>query len=76
MTAPAWIPTQHDRFMAEREQRKEWARHKGEIGHCRTCGKPGAGWTLLCRRRRCIECRAKARDKFNAWVMGLTETME
>lgn len=69
MTAPAWVPTQHARFMAEREVRAENSRHRGDVGHCRTCGKPGAGWSLFCRRKRCKTCRAAARARFEASVM-------
>ena len=69
MTAPAWVPTQHARFMAERSSRADQLSHRGEIGHCRECGKPGASWTLLCRRRRCSGCRSKARAAFEMSVM-------
>ena len=70
MTAPAWVPAQHDRFLKERAIRSENLRHKGEVGFCAECGKPGAGWSLFCRRKRCKACRAAATARFNASVLA------
>lgn len=57
MTAPVWIPTQHDAFLAERAQRKEWVLYKGCVGRCPRCGKPNpTGVTRHC--KACREFRA------------------
>jgi len=58
VTAPAWVPAQHDRFLKERARRAELARNIGRPGHCRRCGKPDLRSLFLCRRLRAIHCAA------------------
>ena len=60
----------HASFLAERATRAANLLHKGEVGHCAECGKPGAGWSLFCRRKRCKTCRAAARSRFEASVLA------
>ncbi len=56
-------------FQQERRDRAERALHRGEIGYCRECGKPDPrAWTLLCRRRRCEDCRNRARANFESSI--------
>ena len=56
MTAPAWVPTQHARFMAERESRARLKLNIGKPGHCRRCGKPDTRSLFICRNLRAIHC--------------------
>lgn len=56
-------------FVHERAERAENTLHVGEIGYCRECGKRDPrGWTLICRRRRCEDCRNRARVKFESQI--------
>jgi hypothetical protein len=49
---------QHEKFLKEREDRKEWRALAGRTGRCPRCGKPNpAGVT-----RRCTPCRRWAAE--------------
>ena len=56
MSAPAWVPTQHDRFLRERAQRAAQRENIGRPGYCRRCGKPDTRSLFICRNLRAIHC--------------------
>ena len=60
------------KFLVERIERIERRKTRGEIGFCRECGKSDPQPPILfCRRRRCKDCRERARSRFLERALGL-----
>jgi hypothetical protein len=65
----------YKKFLAERASRAERLSHVGEVGYCKSCGRPDPNpghpsRTMLCRRRTCKACRAAAYAAFEASIMA------